>query len=315
MRKLQIIHAPSDLGAGKRGAGLGAQALFLSHADIYLKTAIIKTHTQEKVLVEKQKKPAKYPEAIYACADDLATAVQKTLAQQDFPLVFSGDHSNAIGTLAGIKRAYPDKKLGVIWIDAHADIHSFYTTPSGNLHGMPLAMALGLDHAHLQCNTLTQSQTDLWEQFKRLAGVSPMLRPEDLVFVGIRDLEKEEWQVLQEQNIKYISVAEARKAGLSALAKTVQNDLNHCDMLYISWDVDSLDPSFSKGTGTPVPDGFYPEEVQTFLQYFWQDPKLIALEVTEINPLLDKENQMAEIAHGVLLPLLTSVSEKKYKVA
>ena len=140
-----------------------------------------------------------------------------------------------------------------------------------------------------------------------------MLRPEDLVFVGIRDLEKEEWQVLKEQNIKYISVAEARKAGLPTLAKTVQNYLNHCDMLYISWDVDSLDPRFSKGTGTPVPDGFDPEEVQVFLQYFWQDPKLIALEVTEINPLLDKENQMAEIAHGVLLPLLTSVSEKNIK--
>jgi arginase len=315
MRKLQIIHAASDLGAGKRGAGLGAQALFLSHADIYLKNNITKTHTQEKALAHIQTKPAKYPEAIYACVDDLAQEVQKTLAQDAFPLVFSGDHSNAIGTLAGIKRAYPDKTLGVIWIDAHADIHSFYTTPSGNLHGMPLAIALGLDHAHLQKNILSDNHIDLWDKFKHLAGISPMLHPEDLVFVGIRDLEKEEWQVLQEQNIRYISVAEARKAGLSALAKAVQNDLNHCDMLYISWDVDSLDPSFSKGTGTPVPDGFYPEEVQTFLQYFWQDPKLVALEVTEINPLLDTENQMAEIAHQILVPLLTGVSEKIHKVA
>jgi arginase len=217
-----------------------------------------------------------------------------------FPLIMAGDHSTAYGTMAGIKKAYPKKRLGVIWIDAHADIHTPFTTPSGNMHGMPLAMACGIDNLECKVNDPRGETLDYWEQIKNVGMQGPKILPEDLVYIAVRDLEKPENYLINKFNINFIEVEEVKKFGAAAMAHKALQMLDHCDLIYVSFDVDSIDSRFSTGTGTPVPNGLTVEEAKILNAELCKDARVCAWEIVEVNPTLDTENRTAESAFEIM---------------
>jgi len=238
---------------------------------------------------------------------NIKSEISSVLSQNKFPFVIAGDHCSAGATISGIKNSFPDKRLGVIWVDAHADLHTPYTTPSGNMHGMPLATALGIDNLDCKRNEVDTKTEYLWNELK-----STSIQAEDLVFIAVRDTEKEENFIIDSLGIKNYSVAEVRLIGTANLVKEIEEKLTKCDLIYISFDVDSMDPELtSHGTGTPVPNGLSPEEAKEILSGCLKFPKTIAFELVEVNPCLDeKRNKMAEVAFEII-EYLTKVIEKK----
>jgi arginase len=307
INKLQIIEVKSELGAGKRGASLGPDALKLAdavnEASFYLRKAILKVADYNDELLKASETPfAKYIRFIKVVNEQICAAVEQTLKDDKFPFIVSGDHSNAAGTIAGLKNYYHDKKIGVIWIDAHADMHSPFTTPSGNMHGMPIACSLGLDNIDGQINNVNESERQLWEELKKVGTrrITPKINPENIVFIGIRDLEEEEWDLIGENNIRFFSPREIKERGIPEIAGETLEHLAGMDLIYISFDVDSLDSSISFGTGTPSPYGLTEEEARDLIYILTRSPKLTAFEITEINPLLDNKNHTAEIALNII---------------
>ena len=232
----------------------------------------------------------------------VSDSIQRCMNAGHFPIVLSGDHSSALGTMSGIKAVHPGKNLGVIWIDAHSDIHSPFTSPSGNVHGMPLAAALGEDNRDNQVNSVTPATQTSWENMKNLSVSGPKVKPEHLIYLGVRDTELQEKIQISQLGIKIYTVEEIRHRGLRLCISEALTTLEHCEMLYISFDVDSLDcDMISHGTGTPVPKGFDQYEIIGILKHFIRSGKVCCLEIAEINPLLDtRGNRMAETAFEVL---------------
>jgi arginase len=222
-----------------------------------------------------------------------------------FPILISGDHSNAGGTMAGIKMAYPESRIGVIWIDAHADLHSPYTTPSGNIHGMPIAALMGDDHREMAKNEPKESTRNFWETLKKLGRrrITPKIQGRDLVFVALRSTEEEEEKIIAKEGIKAFRPSDIKELGIEAVAEQTLNHLYNCQYIYISFDVDSLDTQYSIGTGTPVDDGLTLDQAQHLIQTFCKSDKLVGMEITEINPTLDEQRPM----HQVIRKLLQNV--------
>jgi len=219
-----------------------------------------------------------------------------------FPMVLAGDHSTAGATITGIKMSNPKKRLGVIWIDAHADLHTPYTTPSGNLHGMPLAVCLGINNIEHQRNDIPKEIADHWHRLKHMGGVYPKIEANDLVFIALRDTEEEEDLLTSRMGIRNFSVEEVHEKGSKQIVEDVLSYLSNCDLIYISFDVDSMDCNLiSKGTGTPVDNGLSEEEATDIVCGLVSNPKTCCLEITEINPTLDNKcNIMAETAFRIL---------------
>jgi arginase len=230
----------------------------------------------------------------------ISKAVCDSMKNNFFPVILSGDHSNAGGTIAGIKMAKPKSKLGVIWIDAHADLHTPYTTPSGNMHGMPLATAIAEDNEENKVHDLDDKTTKLWNQLKAIGKINQKVLPEDVVFISLRDFEKEEKALIEKYGMKVISTSEVRRNGAENISRKVLRYLSDCTDIYVSFDVDSLDSAISRGTGTPVGNGLREREAEDLISKFMQNRKVCCFEITEVNPTLDKENLMAEIAFNIL---------------
>ncbi len=187
---------------------------------------------------------------VLAVCEKVSKAVQQTLIDGNFPIMIAGDHSSAAGTIAGIKTAYPESRIGVIWIDAHADLHSPYTTPSGNMHGMALAIALAEDNLAQRTNNPDESTVELWEQLKNMNNISPKLRYENLVYVTVRDTEPQEDYLIRQQKVKVFTTDEINNFGIDKIAREILTSVEPCDYIYISLDVDSMDATISRGTGT-----------------------------------------------------------------
>jgi arginase len=232
--------------------------------------------------------------------DRVSKSVHETIKNNFFPVILSGDHSTAGATIAGIKMAKPKSKLGVIWIDAHADLHTPYTTPSGNVHGMSLAATIDEDNADCAVHEVDAETVKQWNMMKRIGKIHPKVNPEDIVIISIRDFEKEEKHLIDKHGIKTFTTKEVRTKGPENIVRSVIRYLADCTDIYISFDVDSLDSSISKGTGTPVSMGLREREAEDLISKFMQNRKVCCFEITEVNPTLDKENLMAEIAFNIL---------------
>ncbi len=257
---------------------------------------------ENDVLYEDDTSPnAHHIDGLIRFQSDLAYEVYKYLRNSVFPIVVGGDHSIAIGSVSGTKMAFPDQRVGVIWVDAHADLHSPWTTPSGNVHGMPLALLMHIDKKGR--NTPRVYTMDTWDRLRKIGVNGPKLIPQDLVFISLRDYEPEEQAILEELNIMVITVADLRRDGVQAVVAQTLAHLSACERIHVSFDVDSLDPSISVGTGTPVENGLFLEEASELLQGFCRDPKTATLDVVEINPALDTNNAMAEATLRILEPL------------
>ena len=232
--------------------------------------------------------------------EKVAVAIKNSLKSNEFPIVLAGDHSTSIGTVSGIRMAYPNKKLGIIWIDAHADLHSPYTTPSGNVHGMGMAAILGEDNASNKMNKPDKDTLELWNRLKKLGNISPKIEYSDLVYISLRDVEPEESYLFKRNKVKVFSSAEVKRNGVEKIARDALAYLNHCNLIYISFDVDSMDSSISKGTGTPVRHGITEKEAGSLIVRLIQNEKVCCFEIAEVNPTLDKENLMAENTFEIL---------------
>ena len=304
---IELIKNRSDIGAGTRGADMGIDAMEIAAInkgdDFFNRHLYVDVKTHNETIYNKFTSSfAKRIEHVYQQCERVCMAVSNADRQHNFPIVLSGDHSSALGTIAGIRHAHPDKTLGVIWLDAHADIHSPYTSPSGNVHGMPLAAALSKDNTENKVNEVEEDVKWYWEKMKSLGGISPMINPQHLVYLGLRDYETAEINLIQQLGITHHTVPSVRAIGIDTIVQQSVKQLRACDMLYISFDVDSMDcDAVSYGTGTPVPTGFYVDEIIQMFDAFISSNKIACIEFAEINPLLDnKGNHMAETAFQVL---------------
>ena len=305
MKNIKLIEVPSEIGAGTRGASLGVEAIkiaaldFMSNFFIHFPSERIPT--ENKLLYEAIESPyAKRIKGIVSMYDKVSKAVSDSMKNNFFPVVISGDHSIAGATIAGIKMAKPKSKLGVIWIDAHADLHTPYTTPSGNLHGMPVAVSINEDNRESAVHELDPETAKQWNYLKNIGKIAPKVLPEDVVFISLRDFEKEEKNLIDKYGMKVITTKEVRSKGPENIVRAVTRYFSDCSDIYISFDVDSLDSSISKGTGTPVNNGLREREAEDLISKFMQNRKVCCFEITEVNPTLDKENLMSEIAFNIL---------------
>lgn len=308
---ITIISAESENGAGKRGASLGPQALFLEARqqgfDQMLRYKHIYTHTTNDDYDLEDSTPwALNAISVTQGLTDLSKRVKDTLDLGEFPLIFSGDHSNGAGGVSGL-RNFAKEDIGVIWVDAHADLHSPFTTPTGNMHGMPLGMALGLDHLPTikPKNQLTKTTKECWKDLKQLGeGDVPKLKPENLVFIGIRDLEDEEWAIVHYYNIKYFTPEEIKEKGMPKIMEEAFEHLNNVNSIYVSFDIDCLDGKFVAGTGTPVPNGLSIQDGEDVFTACFNETKVKAFEITEINPLIGANNMEAKFVLEYLMKVL-----------
>ena len=312
MNPIKIIKNRSDIGAGTRGSDMGIDAIEIAainiENDFFNIHPYIDIQTHNETIYNKNKNTfAKRINFVCEQCERLREGVKKELQKGFFPLILSGDHSSALGSLSGIQKANPDKEIGVIWLDAHADIHTPYSTPSGNIHGMPLAAALSIDNKEFSKNKVSDSTEKNWLRMKNMGDKVPLIKPENLIYFGVRDTEKEEDQIIQSKKIKNFSVSDFRNLGLKSCIDQTIDQFVSTDLIYISFDIDALDCDlFSRGTGTPVSKGFLTEEIISIIKEIKDTGKLVALEICEINPLLDnKGNQMAESAFEIISSVLS----------
>ena len=308
---VSLVEVDCDLGAGKPGAGAGIELLKnaakhqqdLRRISESLIAEIRGEQTQSANAATAGKSTTPHARHIKTIAEvmhDAANLVCTTLQQETFPLVLAGDHSTAASTIAGIRRAHPQSRLGVIWIDAHADIHSPFTTPSGNMHGMPLAIACRHDNLSEAINDPDPITRQLWTDLQDLHGQeSAAIRFHDLIYVGVRDTEDAEDVTLANHTIPVISTAEVRNDGAIQAANRCLSHLADVDLIYVSFDVDAMDSTICKGTGTPVPGGLWAHEAVLLLRTLLSDPRVCCWEICEINPYLDELNTLAEVSLGI----------------
>lgn len=316
MKKIEIIKNRSDIGAGTRGADMGVDAIEIAainaKSDYFNRYDYTDLKTFNEAVYQKQNTTyALRIGKVLAVCEGLSNSVKSVISEGNFPLVLSGDHSSALGSISGVKCAFPDKRVGIVWIDAHADIHSPYTTPSGNIHGMPLAAALADDNLDRKVNEVKDETNINWEAMKNIGGISPKVMHDDVVYFGVRDTEEPEDYTIEKNGIKNYRVDEVRYRGMeTCLAETLER-LQHCEVIYISFDVDSMDCDLiSKGTGTPVSKGFDQYEIIEIINGIIKSGKVACVELVEVNPCLDnKGNVMAETAFEVLSEITKTIEE------
>src|SRR4051812_11269525 len=243
MKNIKLIEVASEIGAGTRGASLGIEAIKIAALDFmssfFIHFPSEKISSDNRILYEPIDSPyAKRIKGVTTMYEKVSKAVSETIKGHFFPVVISGDHSNAGATIAGIKMAKPKSKLGVVWIDAHADLHTPYTTPSGNMHGMPLATALAMDNEVSAVHDIDPETKKHWDYLKTIGKISPKILPEDLVFISLRDYEKEEKNIIEKNEIKVITTSEIRRKGPENVVRSVLRYLGDCTDIYVSFDVD-----------------------------------------------------------------------------
>lgn len=295
---LSIIQVPFGLGAGRRGAELGPECLMQSGLVRHLNQLGLAVAEDRKVnctAAAKAEAPsasvaegkAKYVPEVVAMSDALAEQVQAVVESGRFPLVLGGDHSIAIGTLGGLTQQY--RKLGVIWFDAHADLNTEDTSPSGNVHGMSLAVALGRA-------SLTEGKWN-WP--------GNHLDPKNVVLVGSRDLDPGERSYIREQGIACFTMHDIDRYGmLHVMQEAIRIASDGTDGVHLSFDVDSLDPIEAPGTGTPVRGGVSYREAHLALELLHEAGIVTSAEFVEVNPSLDSDNRTARLALDLIGTLL-----------
>lgn len=315
--RVALVEVDCDLGAGIPGAGSGIDLLKQAatrQQDLrQISDRLIEEiqgqarlgATAAELGTDTATPHARHIETIAAVMADAAALVASTLERGLFPIVVAGDHSTAASTIAGIRRAHPDRRLGVVWIDAHADIHSPFTTPSGNMHGMPLAIAAAHDNQAESINQPDGATRLLWEQLQQLSGTGrASIALEDLIYVAVRDTEPAEDVTLEQFSIPVVSTEDVRRLGPERAAQRCLDHLQAVDLIYVSFDVDSMDSTICKGTGTPVPGGLWADEARQLTRALLADPRVCCWEICEINPHLDSLNTLAEVSLGLYQEVL-----------
>lgn len=313
IKNVRFIEVKSEIGAGTRGASLGVDAVKIAALDygsnLFNRIPSVEIKTENQLLFGSPGSPyAKRLKGILTIYERLSNEVASTLKNKAFPIVLAGDHSTSGGTIAGIKQAFPKARLGVIWVDAHADLHSPYTTPTGNVHGMPVAAILGEDNAQNKINKPDKDTVEMWNKLKKVGGSSPKITYKDLVYIALRDVEPEETYLLKKHKVRIFTTNDVRRNGVEKISRDALAYLSQCTHIYVSFDVDSMDSSISKGTGTPVRNGITEKEAGSLCVRLIQNEKVCCFEVAEVNPTMDKENLMAENTFEILQRVVSQLT-------
>lgn len=287
---MSIIGVPLDLGQSRRGVDMGPSAIRYAGVVERLEAIGHSVRDEGNIAVDAVERrdsndtSLKNLEEVIKANTTLAEKVEAVANAGDFPLVLGGDHSIAIGTLAGLATKY--ENLGVIWYDAHADLNTSETSPSGNIHGMPLAVSIGLGH----------------ESLVNLYSDGQKVKPENVVIIGARSVDPGERQLINEQGIKVFTMHEIDKHGMTAVMEEALTYLKerNVDGVHLSLDLDGLDPLYTPGVGTPVPGGISYRESHLAMEMLEESGMITSAEFVEVNPILDEQNKTADVAVGLM---------------
>lgn len=287
--KVTVVGVPMDLGADRRGVDMGPSAIRYASVKEKLTQLGYEVSDQGNLSVptpesyDVGEKQLKYLREITLVSDELMRTVDAVKQEGRFPLILGGDHSIAIGTIAGAAKHH--QRMGVIWFDAHGDLNTGETSPSGNIHGMPLAVSLGLGHPDLV----------------DLGGFAPKVHPENVVIIGARQLDEGERVLIRERGIKVYTMHDIDRMGMA----TVMNEAleivsNGTDGVHLSLDLDGLDPHDAPGVGTPVSGGVTYRESHLAMEILAEADILTSAEFVEVNPILDQSNRTAKVAVALI---------------
>ncbi len=296
---VSVVGVPLDLGAGLRGVDMGPSAL--RRAGLAERIGALGRHVEDagnlvcpvaESLDGYGDPSARYLDEVVPVLEELATRVRGFRDRGRFPLVLGGDHSIALGSVSGMAGGGRTGQLGLLWVDAHADANTPETSPSGNLHGMPLAALLG------------------WgpDALTRIGGFEPgaaRIAPDHVALIGVRSVERGEVELLNELGVRIYTMEEVDLRGMAAVAReAVERVTDGTDGFHLSFDVDALDPAAAPGTGTPEPAGLTVREAHTLMERAAASGALRSLEIAEVNPIRDLRNQTAELAAALVASAL-----------
>lgn len=292
---IAITNVHLDLGAGRRGTDMGPSAIHVAglipklqeigHSIDSIQS--IGSPSYESVHIEQI--TARFLSPIHNICSKLKSRVYKNLKEDKFPLVLGGDHSQAIGTISGISQHYKEKNqdIGVIWVDAHTDMNTPNTSPSGNIHGMPLSSLLGYGH----------------ERLTSLNGGIPSLKPENVAIIGARDVDFSEIPLVKELGVRVYTMTELDKRGaFTCFSEAIEHVSKNTSGIHLSFDLDGVDPTAAPGVGTPVPGGLSFRESHLICEML--SGKILGMEMVELNPTLDHKNKTGHLAVWLILSAL-----------
>lgn len=311
-KDVYILGIPMDLGAGRRGVDMGPSALRLAelHEGIEnlgytlsdygnVEVPIPQSVRAQNFLKDEQVSAAgtasKVENAHYA--DAIVTICQKAyqrlkaLPENGLPIVLGGDHAVSMGSVAGMvhnEHRQAQGRTGVIWVDAHSDLNTPKTSPSGNVHGMPLATLLGFEESGLQ---------NIW-------GGGAVIQPEDVVYIGLRSVDADERALIHKHNIRAYSMLEIDAKGIKQIVEESLQHLSHVANIHVSFDADALDPRIAPGVGTPVEGGLSYREAHLLMEMLSDSGRITSIDLVEVNPILDEHNRTGKIMVDLLLSLL-----------
>nr|WP_280138099.1 arginase [Alkalicoccus daliensis] len=289
-KKVTIIGVPMDLGQMRRGVDMGPSVI--RYAGVVERLENLGHEVEDRGDIQIGR-PSKYDikneenlkdlDVVVNANEMLADEVIDVISEGSFPLILGGDHSIALGSLAGV--AKDKENLGVIWYDAHGDLNTGETSPSGNIHGMPLSASMGIGH----------------EALKNIGGYSPKVKPENVVIIGARSLDEGERKLIKEKGIRVYTMHEVDRLGMSrVMEEAVEHVSNGTDGVHLSLDLDALDPNDAPGVGTPVMGGPSYRETHLAMEILAESNIITSAEFVEVNPILDNKNQTAEAAVALI---------------
>jgi arginase len=287
--RISIIGVPMDLGQMRRGVDMGPSAIRYAGVIERLEGLSYKIEDKGDIEIGRANREEdaannlRNLKAVSEASVKLSDQVDEAIKSGSFPLVFGGDHSIAIGTLAGVSKHY--ENLGVIWYDAHGDLNTGETSPSGNIHGMPLAVSIGIGD----------------EALTRIGGYTPKVKPENIVIIGARSLDQGEKELIKEKGIKVYTMHEIDRLGMTkVMEETIEYLKERADGVHLSLDLDGLDPHDAPGVGTPVIGGISYRESHLAMEMLAESEIITSAEFVEVNPILDEKNKTATVAVALM---------------
>ncbi|MBI3818180.1 MAG: arginase [Planctomycetes bacterium] len=286
-RHLRLVGCPMDLGADRRGVDMGPSAIRYAGISSRIRALghMFSDAGDVPVPIPETRRPGrgpKYLKEIFKACERLSRRVEQSLTKGETPLVIGGDHSIAIGTITGVASYYRknNEKIGLIWVDAHADMNTPDTSPTGNIHGMPLSAVLGMGA----------------QQLVHLGGFTPKVSPENVALIGIRDLDPAEKEIVKTSGIHAFTMRDVDEMGMAKVMRVALNAVNADTAgFHLSFDLDGLDPEIAPGVGTPVRGGIGFREAHLLMEMVADSGRMLSIEATEINPILDTKNKTAEL--------------------
>jgi arginase len=287
--RIAIIGAPLDMGSDRRGVDMGPSAMRVANLNKKLEALGFDVTDLGNVRVEQREstpqgpRDAKYLQQIAAACERVAGAVWHALGEGKTPLVLGGDHSIAVGTVSGLARHLREtgRKAGIVWVDAHTDMNTPETSPSGNVHGMPLACLIGTGP----------------EELTGMLGFTPKVDAKNVALVGIRDVDAQESRIVKESGVSYFTMREIDERGMRAVMSDALEIANRgTDGFHLSLDLDCVDPAYAPGVGTPVSGGMTYREAHLAMEMAADTGRMLALEIVEVNPVIDEVNRTADLA-------------------